>query len=165
VIDPKVARLVAALTADIPGEDEWAEYVAMNVTGAPPASWTDEDRRRFFSLIHDVGGTFRRIEALNSDLRSRGDGFDALRVTVTRPDGAEAAKLVWVDEARRSAVNPILESALQEARRYVGSDAEARDLLLAMLAERDLRAERPDAAIGAVASQAFYSESSTQTGL
>ena len=164
VIDPKVARLVVALTADIPGEDEWAEYIAMNVTDAPPASWTDDERRRFFSLVHDVGGTFRRIEALNSDLRSRGDGFDALRVTVTRPDGAEAAKLVWVDEARRSAVNPIVESALLEARSYVGSDAEARDLLLAMLAERDLRAETSPAAVKEMPGQVLYSGASAETG-
>jgi hypothetical protein len=141
VIDPNVTRLVAALTADIPGEDEWAEYVAMNVTGTPPASWTDDDRRTFFGLIHDVGGTFRRIEALNADLRSRGDGFDALRVTVTRPDGVEAAKLVWVDEARKSALGPILESAIETSLKYVGSSSEARDVLLAMLADRDLNAE------------------------
>jgi hypothetical protein len=107
VIDPKVARLVVALTADIPGDEEWAEYVSMNVTGTPPAAWTDDDRRRFFSLIHDVGGTFRRLEALNADLRSRGDAFDALRVTVTRPDGVEAAKVVWVDDAQRTALAPI----------------------------------------------------------
>jgi hypothetical protein len=143
VIDPKVARLVVALTADIPGEDEWAEYVSMNVTGTPPAAWTDDDRQRFFSLIHDVGGTFRRLEALNADLRSRGDGFDALRVTVTRPDGAEAAKLVWVDSAQRAALAPILQAALDRALKHSSSVAEARDLLLAMLAEGDLLSERP----------------------
>lgn len=141
VIDPQVARLVVALTADIPGDQEWAEYVSMNVTGTPPAAWTDEDRRRFFSLIHDVGGTFRRLEALNADLRSRGEAFDALRVTVTRPDGVEAAKVVWVDDAQRSALTPILVSAVNEARRHSSSAAEARDLLLAMLAEGDLLSE------------------------
>jgi len=141
VIDPTLGRLVVALAADIPGEDEWVEYVAMNVTGTPPAAWTDDDRRRFFGLIHDVGGTFRRIEALNADVRSRGESYDALRVTVTRPDGVEAAKLVWVDQVRRQLIEPILLTALEGARAHVGSETEARDLLLAMLAEEDLRAE------------------------
>jgi hypothetical protein len=92
-------------------------------------------------LIHDVGGTFRRIEALNADVRSRGESYDALRVTVTRPDGVEAAKLVWVDQVRRQLIEPILLTALEGARAHVGSETEARDLLLAMLAEEDLRAE------------------------
>jgi hypothetical protein len=144
VIEPALSRLVVALIADIPGEDEWLEYVAMNVTGTPPGAWTDDDRRRFFSQIHDVGGTFRRIEALNADVRSRGESFDAMRVTVTRPDGVEAAKLVWVDEARKSALGPILEAALEGVRDHVNSDTEARDLLLAMLAEGDLISEKSD---------------------
>jgi hypothetical protein len=165
VIDPNVTRLVVALTADIPGEDEWAEYVAMNVTGVPPASWTDDDRRRFFGLIHDVGGTFRRIEALNADLRSRDDGFDALRVTVTRPDGAEAAKLVWVDEARKSALTPILESAIESTRKYVGSASEARDVLLAMLADRDLGAESLQSTVGELPAPTKYSRTTTERGL
>jgi hypothetical protein len=138
VIDPRIARLVVALSAEIPGEDEWLEYVALNVSGVSPAGWADEDVHRFFTVLHDVGGTFRRIEALNADVRSRGDGFEALRVTVTRPDGAESAKLVWVDDARRDAIRPVLEEALGRTRRQVGSDAEARELLLALLAEWDL---------------------------
>jgi hypothetical protein len=136
-----LARLVAALSAEISGDSEWVEYVAMNVSGTPPTVWTDDDRVRFFSLLHDIGGTFRRIEALNADLRSRGGGFDALRVTVTRPDGAEAAKIVWVDESRRTIVESIVDGALREAMTAGPTPAEARDLLLAILAERDIRSE------------------------
>jgi hypothetical protein len=138
VIEPALARLVAALIADIPGDDEWAEYVAMSVTGVPPGSWSDDDRRRFFGQLHDVGSTFRRIEALNADVRSRGESFEALRVTVTRSDGAEAARLVWVDDSRRNLLEPIIQSAIETTRKHSGSDTEARDLLLAMLAEADL---------------------------
>ena len=138
VIDPQVSKLVVALSAEIPGKDEWIEYVALNLSGVPPAAWTDEDSRRFFNVLHEVGGTFRRIEALNADVRSRGEGFEALRVTVTRPDGIESAKLVWVDQTRRISIRPVLTEALEQARRLTRSDAEARELLLAMLAEWDL---------------------------
>jgi len=138
VIDPQVARLVIALTAEIPGDEEWAEYVAMNVTGTPPAAWSDSDRTRFFSQLHDLGGTFRRIEALNTDMRSRGDGFDAVRITVTRPDGAESAKLVWVDDSKRDAAGTALAAALGQVADLTNSEAEARDLLMALLAEGDL---------------------------
>lgn len=144
VIDPRLTRLIAALTADIPSENEWLEYVGMVLTDVAPASWTDDDRRGFFTQLHDVGGTFRRIEALNADARSRGEGFDALHVTVTRPDGAESAKLVWVDEMRREALRPVLTSALKAARRQAESDSEAREILLALLAEQDLNEVVPE---------------------
>jgi hypothetical protein len=138
VIDQRVARLVVSLAADIPGDDEWTEYVAMNVTGSPPAAWSDDERSRFFTLLHDIAGTFRRVEALNADLRSRGEGYDTVRVTLTRPDGVESAHLVWIDESRRAALGTVLRSALDHARDQLGSDAEARDVLLALLAELDL---------------------------
>lgn len=138
VIEPKLARLLVALTAEIPGDDEWIEYVAMNVTGVAPSSWSDVDYQRYATLMHDLGATFRRVEALRAEVRSRGDGFDAIRVTVTRPDGAEAAKLVWVDEARRQAFRSVIKHALEHARPYANSDAEARDLLLGLLADHDL---------------------------
>jgi len=137
VLDPRVERLIVALTAEIPGDEEWAEYVAMNVTGTPPAAWSDVDRGRFFSLIHELGGTFRRIEALHTEIRSRGDGFDAVRVTITRADGVEAAKLVWVDQARRESMAPVLADAMTAARAQTSSEEEARDFLLALLAEGD----------------------------
>jgi hypothetical protein len=146
VIDPQIARLVVALTAEIPGDDEWAEYVAMNVTGTPPGAWSDADRTRFFSQLHDLGGTFRRIEALNSDMRSHGDGFDAVRITVTRPDGAESAKLVWIDDAKRDAAGTVLAEALAKIAGLASSDAEARDLFMALLAEGDLSPAKSNAA-------------------
>lgn len=142
VIDPRVSKLVVALRSELDGLDEWTEYVAMNVTGTPPAGWTEEDRRRFSALVHDIGSTFRRIEALNAELRAGSDGFDALRVTVTRPDGTETAKLVWLDDTRRTALTHIIDDALVRAREKASSDAEARDLLLALLAEGDIGAAR-----------------------
>lgn len=138
VIDPKVKSLIVALRAEDLDDDAWAEYVGMTVTDTPPAAWTDDDRRRFFTLIHDIGQTFRRIEALHADIRSHGDGYDAVRVTLTRPDGHEAAKLVWIDDAHRTALTPLLERALDAAAGHVSSDVQARELLLALLAERDL---------------------------
>jgi hypothetical protein len=81
-------------------------------------------------------------------MRSRGEAFDALRLTITRADGVEAAKLVWVDDARRAALAPIIESAVCAAREHVASDPEARDLLLGLLAEGDLVTELRDLRVG-----------------
>jgi hypothetical protein len=142
-LDQRVARFLVALSAEISDDDSWTEYVGMNVAGSPPAAWVDEDRRRFFATIHDLGSTFRRLEALNVDVRSRGEGFEALRVTVTRTDGKESANVVWMDESRRESVQKFVESSIdglvQEDVEL--SRAEARELLMAMLAQAEFVAD------------------------
>lgn len=138
VIDPRLGRLVVAMGADIQGDDEWTEYVAMSLTGIPAASWTDAERTVFMTLVRELGGTFRRIEALNADLRSKDGPFDALRVTVTRPDGTETAKLVWLDASRREAASEGLAELLTRLGGRLGNSAEARDVLLALLADEEL---------------------------
>ena len=142
-LDQRVARFLVALSAEISDDDGWTEYVGMNVAGSPPAAWVDEDRRRFFATIHDLGSTFRRLEALNVDIRSRGEGFEALRVTVTRTDGKESANVVWMDESRRKSVqkfvNDSIDGLLQEDTEL--TRPEARELLMAMLAQAEFVAD------------------------
>jgi hypothetical protein len=138
-LDQRVARFLVALSAEISDDDSWTEYVGMNVAGSPPAAWVDEDRRRFFATIHDLGSTFRRLEALNVDMRSRGEGFEALRVTVTRTDGKESANVVWMDESRRESVQKIVESSIDGLTQEDVdlTRAEARELLMALLAQAE----------------------------
>jgi len=138
ITDQNVATFAVALSADIPGDDEWIEYVAMSVSGLPPGQWTDANRKQFFVTLHEVSGTFRRVEALNADLLEHAGACDPIRVTLTRLDGTEDAKLVWVDEVRRKALENILREALSKARAQVDSDTEASDAFLALLADRDL---------------------------
>ena len=141
IIDQRVAKLTVALTADIPDTESWLAYIAMNVSGAPPEGWTDEDRKRFFVTIADIGGTFRRIHALNADLDARGDGYDAYRSVITRPDGTESVQVITLDPALRSAAQPLLDDAVSRVRDALGSsEAEARSVLLGLLGEADLAA-------------------------
>jgi hypothetical protein len=141
IIEPRVAKLAVALTADIPEADSWLAYVAMNVTGVPPEAWTDEDRRRFFVTIADTGGTFRRIHALNANLGARGDGFDAYRSVITRSDGAEVVHVVAIDAAAREAGEVLATRAVvQLAEALDVGRAEARSLLVGLLGEADFAA-------------------------
>ena len=76
-------------------------------------------------------------------MRSRGEGFEALRVTVTRTDGKESANVVWMDESRRVSVQKFVESSIdglvQEDVEL--SRAEARELLMAALAQAEFVAD------------------------
>jgi hypothetical protein len=141
IIDPAVAKLSAALAADMADEESWLSYVAMNVTGQPPEGWSDDDRRRFFVSIADAGGTFRRIHALNADLEARGEGFDAFRHVLTRSDGAEAVHVQPIDANARRATSGVLTDALAQVMGALHIErSEARVLLATLLLEEDLAA-------------------------
>lgn len=147
IIDPRVAKLTVALTADIPDLEPWLTYVAMNVTAVPPEGWTDEDRRSFFVTIAEIGGTFRRIYALNADLDARGGDFDAYRSVFTRTDGEEIVQLVAIDESIRRAGRPLLEEFVARLSTELGvTPSQARSYINGLSGEADFEATRPSAA-------------------
>lgn len=144
IIDRQVAKLAAALTAEIPDLDGWLTYVAMNVAGAPPEGWSDDDRVRFLVSLRDSGGTFRRLLALNANLDAKTDGFDAYRNVFTRTDGSEVVQVVALDEAIRSVARPLLaEVVAQLAKSLSVSEAEARSILVGVAGEEDLASTHP----------------------
>jgi hypothetical protein len=136
IINPNLKKLVAAFKTGPEGDDKWIEHVAMHVAGGtPPKHWTDDDRARYSVELRDVAGTFLRVESLNHDLLTRGDGFDAFRVVVTKSGGEERVSLVPVDHQKRPALEQILSIALQQAADQGLSDAAARDALIALLVD------------------------------
>jgi len=136
VLDPRLKGLLAALSSREKADSDWAEYIAMAVVGPPAAAWSDEDRLTYVANITELGGTFRRIEAINFDRRALDDaGFDAIRVTITRPDGTEAARVVAVTDNQREAVTPAVADLLNRAQRVTGDRAQAVEIVLGLLAE------------------------------
>lgn len=139
VIDPKLRALLAALSDREKDDQGWAEYVAMTVVGPATGSWSDDDRLRYLSSIRELSGTLRRIEAIHFDRLALDDApFDALRLTVTRPDGAEIARVVGLDDRSRDAIEHHLNQALERITLEVGESSNAQELLLAALAHRML---------------------------
>lgn len=139
VLDPRLRSFTNALATDF-GEDldGWTELVAMNVTQATPTTWTDEDHERFLANLAELAGTFRRLEAINYDrLAETGESADAVRVTLTRPDGSETAQLVWLDAAARAAVDRHGAVAVEALASILGSQARARESLIAWAAGLD----------------------------
>jgi hypothetical protein len=108
VLDPRLRALVTALHADMPDEDSWLAYVAMQVSGVPPEGWSDDERRRFDVAMQDLGASFLRIEALNADMRASGGDFEAIRVAVNSSSGGDFVRLLTVDPSRRDAVDGLI---------------------------------------------------------
>lgn len=136
VLDPSVRAFVLAL-ADDKSDTDWIKAVATVVVGKAPAEWNDDDARRFkHELPHHVEA-FRRLVALHVNWRSRGAGpFQALRLTVTRPDGMEQVRLVSVDENQRRHVQNALDGLASKLAGSFGSTNATQDALLAVLGER-----------------------------
>jgi hypothetical protein len=138
VLEPRLNAFLRALARPLDG-DAWAENVAMVVAeGQAPRSWTDELASRFALLIADIGGAFRRVEALLYDrLAVSDDAYQSRRLTLTRPDGAETSQVLVLSERDRAVVSTRLSPLLEELSEIFGSRAAARQTLLAHLATDD----------------------------
>ena len=140
VLNPSVRAFVLALANDGTDTDaDWIRVVATVVAGKAPAEWDDADRARFRCELPLQVAAFQRLVALHAERRTDGGGpFDALRVTITRPDGSEHVGLVDVDRHQRDSVDTVLDATLKELQKTLGSPHRARKALLAMLGERIL---------------------------
>lgn len=111
-IDPVLKRFMIAAIADKPDE-EWLEAVLMVIADKPAESWSDNDVLRFEAILQDVGRKFKNLEALSTDVAARSkEGFDVRRITMTRPDGQEVNRLVWMDQHQTVQVDDVISKLL-----------------------------------------------------
>ena len=146
VLDGEVRAFVGALANDgVDNDADWMATIATVVARKAPAEWTDDDRERFRRELPQRLAAFARLVAMYAERRADGGGpFDALRVTLTRPDGSEYDRLVAVDHRQRAEVDSVLDSALDDLAGITGSTQRAGHALLALLGER-LLSESPAA--------------------
>ena len=143
VLDPAVRPLVLTLANDSMETDTaWIKAVATVVAGKAASEWTDQDLLQFRQQLAQQIATFRRLVALHSDHWSNGDALGALRVTITRADGNEEARLVGIDQNQRNHVSSALDGLLDQLAEVIGSPNRARNALMALLGERLIREPR-----------------------
>lgn len=143
ILEPQLRSFALGLSDEALDRDEWLSYVAMLVANKPPASWVDDDKARFDQRCRQLGEAFRRVESLHFSQSSiPGDGFDAVRVTLTLQDGTDVACVVWIDKSDEEAVAKLLTDTLAQATRTLGD--RGAEMLLATLAKRVLLPEAQD---------------------
>lgn len=107
--------LVTACEPGLSNED-WLEAVALTVVDKPVVNWKDADWPVFVSASAGLGGTLKRLEALNYELIAQGSTeFTARRFTITNPDGTETSRVVVVDPAVDAAVESHVIHVVEEA--------------------------------------------------
>jgi hypothetical protein len=111
-IDPILKHFVIkAVDEDLPDKD-WLEALIRIVADKHPKGWVDEDFSRFEIALSDLVRRFQNLEALRGEIRRQGKGFDALRITVTEPNGQEVHEVVWIDEEHEDLFARLVEQAL-----------------------------------------------------
>ena len=134
VHEPDLKALVLACKADDLDRKDWLERLAMIVAGKAPMEWTDEDFGRFTLRLDLLAATMRRIEGLYSEhAQAPGQGFEAVRMTMTTAGGADHARLIWLGGSEQHQLTIVATQMLAEAEKLAGQVG--REQLLAILAK------------------------------
>ncbi len=138
-------RFVRAAVNETAEPRSWLEALLMIVADKPAEAWEDKDFATFEGALGDLARRFKNLEALQKDVAaSSKGGFEARRITVTRPNGEEIHQMVWMDHQQQATVDPLIEKVLAECGDRATSPQEARQLqqaLLTRLTERVLGEE------------------------
>jgi len=137
-IDPILRRFTRAATDERATQSQWLEALVMIVADKPAQSWTDEDVTAFEIKLSDVARRFKNLEALQKEVAAKGEGFSARRITVTRPDGEEIRRMVWVEHESETQISALVEETLQNS--LVRDNPKLQQALVAKLTERVLEA-------------------------
>ncbi len=136
-LEPSLKRFMLAATDDAAADKEWLEALVMIVADKPAESWKDEDVTGFENKLSDVARRFRNLEALQTEVAtSIKDGFEARRVTVTRPDGQEIHQMVWFDNERQAQIECLFDKILGILSQY--DNPQLQQAVIAKLAEKVL---------------------------
>ncbi|MEN9251558.1 MAG: hypothetical protein Q6L58_03875 [Thermostichales cyanobacterium BF3_bins_165] len=133
VLEARLRRFILAAVEESKPDPEWLESLVMVVADKPAESWSDEDVTAFEVKLGDLARRFKNVEALQSEVRARDPqaGFEARRMTVTRPDGQEVHQIVWMDERSQRLINAEVDRLLKAL-----PDPQQQMALMATLAER-----------------------------
>ena len=137
-LNPDVRAMVLTMANDdTETNGDWIQAVATVLLRKAPAEWSDDDLARFRQELPEQVAAFQRLAALHAARPANGAvPSRALRVTFTRPDGAEHVRLVDLDEDKRQSADAVFDRNLGELVRIVGSPQGAHAALLAILGER-----------------------------
>jgi len=133
---------IIAATDSVKDDKEWLEAIVMIINDKPVESWRDEDFITFEANLSDLSRRFANLEAIQKDISTRkiDGGFEAKRVTLTRPDGTEEHKMIWVEHSQLSTVEAQAEKILKEAA-FTGNK-QLSEAVVARLVEKLLASDR-----------------------
>jgi hypothetical protein len=135
VFEPRLRAFLHSLADTGLDDEDWLAQVAMTVVGRPPRSWRDEDETRFGLELRRLVRALQDAEALSFEaLANHRPSALVRRLTVSRPGGEAASRVVWLEPEESLALQPIINDAIHAAAELLGPNAVA--ALTAALTER-----------------------------
>ena len=143
VLERRMRSFVMAAVDETATDTEWLEALAMIVVDKPAESWTDEDITSFEIKLSELARRFKDLEALQKDAQTGSrEGFEARKITVTRPDGQETHSLVWFDHENQVQIDSLIEEILAVLNKY--ENPQLHQAVVAKLTERVLGSTETD---------------------
>ena len=133
-VEPVLRRFTQAVCDETKNDSQWIEALVMVIADKPAESWTDEDVSIFQVELAEIARKFENLEAIQQEVKVNNNGLSARRITVTRADGEETNRMVWIDNQRESEAEKIVEEILAK----LPDDKQLRETILAKLTERIL---------------------------
>jgi hypothetical protein len=136
-LEKVMKRFILAAIDQSSDDRVWLESLLMIVADKPPKVWSDEDVSVFEIKLSDLARRFANLEALQKDVETRKyKGFDALRMTITRVNGREIHRLVWVEPDQEGCLDKMAEDILNNTLFQGKRGNRLQQALLAKLAEK-----------------------------
>jgi hypothetical protein len=131
-VEASLNRFARAAADEAVGDRQWLEAIVMVIADKPAESWKDEDMTRFELNLSDLSRRFKNLEALQASVKATSKGgFEARRLTVTRPDGTEVNKMVWASDEHQAKVDSCVDDIFKQF-----PDPQLQEALLIQLTER-----------------------------
>ena len=145
VLDRDMRAFVLALSNDVYDDDrDWMASIATVVAKKAPTEWSDDDLAKVRAELPHRLNAFNRLRALHAERRAAdGAPFEAIRIAVTHPTGAEAVRLAEVAEGETGQVEEALDELIAQVADWLGSPQRAHNAIWATLGKRLLEHERP----------------------
>lgn len=87
--EPRLRTFAMRLRDPQLSDESWIEALAAYVLARPPKRWGSGDERRFMADVGDLAEIFHRVEGAAFDGDATRPAQDALRLSLTRGDGAD----------------------------------------------------------------------------
>jgi hypothetical protein len=96
VTEPQLKAFCLRLADTKLPETEWLESVGSLVCAKPPSKWLDRDAEMFNEELPRLAARFQRVESVTFANRKRTGNGSAVRIAVTKPDGSELDRVLYV---------------------------------------------------------------------
>lgn len=95
--DLKLKAFCLRIADELLRDGEWIESVGSLLGLRPPSKWKDEDEDLFGRELASTAGRFLRAEAIHFVSKGANAPESAIRIALTRPDGSERQRVIFVD--------------------------------------------------------------------